>query len=104
MHEVDVVAADVRERVRISGSHPVLEIGVAIVPLLEQAGCSKAKISEAALLVGASGHQAAIVEALVVLDSDEEIAGASPAGDVDGIGMPEHKLRHDDDGLGAFGG
>ncbi len=74
VHEVHVVAADVDERVRLVAGEPVLKIRVAVVVGLDHARFADAKLAEVAEGVLPPRHQRPAVEALVVLDADEESA------------------------------
>jgi len=54
--QVHIVAADVGERVGILRGAPILKIGVAIVPLLHQAGRAEAKFAEITGSIFAPGY------------------------------------------------
>ncbi len=99
MDEVYVMAADVSEGVGMFGGHPVLEIGVAVIPFLEQAGGTQTEFAERALSILAAGHQAAVVEPFVVFDGDEQAAGAGLAGDFFGVGGFQREGLHAEDML-----
>ena len=64
------MAADVGEHVVA----PVLKVGVAIIPLLHQAGRAEAEVAELSGAIATARHQAAVVEALVIFDSDDQIS------------------------------
>ena len=64
MHQVHIMAADVGEDVGVLGGHPVLEVGVAVIPFLEQARGTQAELAERAGAVFAAGHQATVVGSL----------------------------------------
>ena len=73
MHQVDVMAADVRERIGVLRRQPVLEIRMAIIPLLHQARGAEFELAEHACAVSLARHQTAIIEAFVVFDADNQI-------------------------------
>ena len=52
--QVHVVTADIGERVGVLRGHPVLEIRMAVVPLLQQAGGAQAEIAEQSLAIAAA--------------------------------------------------
>ncbi len=70
--QIDVMAADVSERIRVFRGAPILKVGVPVVPLLHEAGGAQAKVPEESGAIFAAGHQAAVVEAFVVLDPDQK--------------------------------
>lgn len=71
------MAADAGEGVGGVDGKPVLEVGVAAVPLLQQAGGAEFELAEEAALVTAAGEQRPAVESLVMLDADGEAAGGT---------------------------
>ena len=74
VHQVHVVAADVRKRVRIFDGAPILEIRMAVVPLFHQASGAQAEFAEIAGSIFAPGKETAIVKTLVVFNTNEEAA------------------------------
>ena len=66
------MAADVGEGVAVLAGEPVLEVRVAIVIGLDELGFAAAEAAKTALAVLEPRVQRPAVEALVVLDADEE--------------------------------
>src|SRR6478672_9151723 len=54
MHQIDVVAADIRERIRLVGSTPVLEIRIPVIPLLHQPCGAQTEVTETPFAIAAS--------------------------------------------------
>ncbi len=104
MNEIDVVAADVGERVGVLGGTPVLEVGFAVVPLFHEAGGAEFEVAEAAVAVEGAGFVGAVVEALVVFDGDEQAAGAGGLRDGFGFGGGEDQGLDAEDVLVGFEG
>src|ERR1700733_2522064 len=91
VNQIHVMAADVGEGVGVLRGHPVLEVGVAVIPFLEQAGGAEPEIAKRALAIFAASHQAAIVEALVIFDADHQSTGARFTLDLDGVTVFERQ-------------
>ena len=89
MDEIDVVAADVGERVGVLGGTPVLEVRFAVIPLFHEAGGAEFEVAEAAVAVEGAGFVGAVVEALVIFNGDKEAAGVGGLGDGFGLGGGE---------------
>jgi hypothetical protein len=70
------MAAYVGEGVGVRGGHPVLEVGVPVIPFLEQPRGAQAEFAERSRAVLAASHQAAVVEAFVIFDGYHEGPGA----------------------------
>ena len=66
------MAGDVGEHIGILAGAPVLEIGVPVIPALKQSRLAHTKIPEFSLLEKPPGHQCAVVETLVILDTDDQ--------------------------------
>src|SRR3984885_15603782 len=71
LHQVHIMAADVAEGVGIFAGAPVLKIRVPIIPLLMQARVAEPEFAEFSFPIRSPGHQAAIVETLVIIDPYE---------------------------------
>ena len=74
VHEVNIVASDIGERVRRVAGKPILEIGVTIVIRLDQFGLAHDEFAKATLGILAFRHQRAAVESFVIFDSHKEAA------------------------------
>ena len=78
--EIDVVAADVGERIGVVAGKPVPEVRVAVEARLDHPRLAVGERPEVAAAVLAAGDQRPPVEALVVVDADEQTPlGGKPA-------------------------
>ena len=97
--QVHIMASDIGERVGVRRGHPVLEIGVAVIPFLDQARGAQPELAERACAILAARHQAAVVEALVIFDGDEQTARARLALDLRGVTVLKRQRLHRTDVL-----
>ena len=64
---------------------------MAVVPLLHEACGTELEISEQSCAILAAGHQAAVVEALVVFDSDHQPAIVGRPLDLPRLAVAQHQ-------------
>ena len=70
---------------------PVLKIRAAVIPLLHQACGTEPELAEFSRAVFSARHQTAIIEALVIFDSNQQPAPASLLLDYLRVGSSQHQ-------------